>query len=304
MMIATPVGPRRPNRTADVRTIQSLLNRARGRVAGQEVLREDGIFGPRTAAAIARYQAQVLRFGKPDGVVDPGGPTLTALSRAPAGPRPAAPPPAPRPAGGAPATPAPRPAAGGKAGPGGISEATYVDIAARLGCETAAVKAVVETEVAIRGPYDSQGRPTILFERHKFHKHTNGRFAAAHPDICNATPGGYGRDSEQYPKLERAMALDRAAALKSASWGAFQILGENHVQAGHSTVEAFVAAMKKSLLLQVEAFIAFVRADRRLLSAIRNRNWSEFARIYNGPSYRKYRYDEKMRTNYQKYAAQ
>ncbi|RSV28676.1 N-acetylmuramidase family protein [Sphingomonas sp. ABOLH] len=304
MMIATPVGPRRPNRTADVRTIQSLLNRARGRVAGQEVLREDGIFGPRTAAAIARYQAQVLRFGKPDGVVDPGGPTLTALSRAPAGPRPAAPPPAPRPAGGAPATPAPRPAAGGKAGPGGISEATYVDIAARLGCETAAVKAVVEAEVAIRGPYDSQGRPTILFERHKFHKHTNGRFAAAHPDICNATPGGYGRDSEQYPKLERAMALDRAAALKSASWGAFQILGENHVQAGHSSVEAFVAAMKKSLLLQVEAFIAFVRADRRLLSAIRNRSWSEFARIYNGPSYRKYKYDEKMRTNYQKYAAQ
>ena len=55
---------------------------------------------------------------------------------------------------------------------------------------------------------------------------------------------------------------------------------------------------------QVEAFIAFVRADRRLLSAIRNRSWSEFARIYNGPSYRKYKYDEKMRTNYQKYAAQ
>ena len=44
--------------------------------------------------------------------------------------------------------------------------AVMSDIAARLGCETAAVKAVVETEVAIRGPYDSQGRPTILFERH------------------------------------------------------------------------------------------------------------------------------------------
>ncbi|MEH3040499.1 MAG: N-acetylmuramidase family protein [Sphingomonas paucimobilis] len=304
MMIATPVGPRRPNRTADVRTIQSLLNRARSRVPGLVVLREDGICGPRTAAAISHYQTQVLRFGKPDGVIDPGGPTLTALSRAPTGGRPAAPAPVLRPVSGSGPTPAPRSAADGRAGPGGISEATYVDIAARLECETAAVKALVETEVAIRGPYDSAGRPTILFERHKFHAHTNGRFAAAHPDICNATPGGYGRDSEQYPKLERAMALNRAAALKSASWGAFQILGENHVQARHSTVEAFVDAMKKSLLLQVEAFLAFVRADRRLLSAIRSRNWPEFARIYNGPSYKKYKYDEKMRTNYQKYAAQ
>lgn len=303
MAIAAPVGPDRPNRAADVRTVQMLLNRAGS--SGATPLRVDGVFGPRTADAITRYQAQSLRVSRPDGVVDPSGPTLSRLGRdhrgntTPTRPVPRQPARAPAPA--APSRTSPATAPQG-IGPGGLSEATYVDMAARLQCETAAIKAIVETEVAIRGPFDAQGRPTILYERHKFSKHTGGRYDAAYPDLSNPVGGGYGKFSEQYPKLERAMKLDSSAALKSASWGAFQILGENHVQAGHPTVEAFVAAMKSGILAQAEAFVAFVLADRSLLSALRARNWSTFARIYNGPAYRKFSYDDKMRSNYLKYA--
>ena len=281
-----------------------LLNRSGS--SGATPLRVDGVFGPRTADAIARYQTQSLRLSRPDGVVDPNGPTLNRLGRdhrgntTPARPVPRQPTRAPAPAA-APSRTAPAAAPQG-IGPGGLSEATYVDMAARLQCETAAIKAVVETEVAIRGAFDGDGRPTILYERHKFSKHTGGRYDATHPDLSNPVGGGYGRFSEQYPKLERAMKLNSSAALKSASWGAFQILGENHVQAGHATVEAFVAAMKSGILTQAEAFVAFVLANRTLLSALRARNWSTFARIYNGPAYKKFAYDDKMRSNYLKYA--
>ena len=294
-MIAFAVGERRPNRTADVRTVQQLLNRAGGMLPGQSKLDVDGNMGPLTSAAIKRYQQTVVHLSRPDGVVDPGGRTITMLSRRAAGPAPA-----PR------ATPAPAPSGGGgspgRAGPGGLSEDLYVEAASQLGCEVAAIKAVVKTEVDIRGAFDTSGRPTILFERHKFYKHTNGRFAQSNPDICNSVQGGYGRFSEQYPKLDRAIMLDRPAALKSASWGAFQILGENHVQAGHSTVESFVAAMKHSVAAQLKAFVAFVRGDGRLLTALRTRNWATFARIYNGPGYAKNEYDQHMRSNYQRFA--
>jgi peptidoglycan hydrolase-like protein with peptidoglycan-binding domain len=304
MAIVAPVGPQRPNRAADVRTVQMLLNRSGS--SGATPLRVDGVFGPRTADAIARYQTRSLRLSRPDGVVDPNGPTLNRLGRdhrgntTPARPVPRQPTRAPAPAA-APSRTAPAAAPQG-IGPGGLSEATYVDMAARLRCETAAIKAVVETEVAIRGAFDGDGRPTILYERHKFSRHTGGRYDATHPDLSNPVGGGYGRFSEQYPKLERAMKLNSSAALKSASWGAFQILGENHVQAGHATVEAFVAAMKSGILAQAEAFVTFVLANRTLLSALRARNWSTFARIYNGPAYKKFAYDDKMRSNYLKYA--
>src|SRR5262249_20105306 len=67
-------------------------------------------------------------------------------------------------------------------------------------------------------------RPQILFERHIFHKLTNGRHDAGNADISNATPGGYVGGAGEYQRLEKAIALDRDAALKSASWGVGQVM--------------------------------------------------------------------------------
>ncbi|MDD4881534.1 MAG: N-acetylmuramidase domain-containing protein [Gallionellaceae bacterium] len=67
-----------------------------------------------------------------------------------------------------------------------------------------------------------------MYERHYFHRLTNGKYSKKHPDISNSLSGGYGKFSAQYGKLERAFNLDPEAALKSASWGRFQIMGNNH----------------------------------------------------------------------------
>lgn len=179
-----------------------------------------------------------------------------------------------------------------------LTTSDYRRAAASLGCSVAAVVAVANVE-SPRGPFLDDGRPSLLFERHKFHKHTRGRFSAAHPDISSSKPGGYGAEgAHQHARMERAAKLDRDAALKSASWGAFQILGENHEQAGHRTLQAFVNAMYRSASSQLDCFINFIRNDSRLLAAIRGLQWATFARIYNGPAYRDNDYDVKMAREY------
>src|SRR5262245_45531080 len=82
-----------------------------------------------------------------------------------------------------------------------------------------AMWAVIQIESSGAG-YLPDRRPKILFERHKFHRATGGRFDNSHPDISNRKQGGYGAGgAHQYERLEEALALDRDAALSSASWG-------------------------------------------------------------------------------------
>ena len=99
-----------------------------------------------------------------------------------------------------------------------LTEQDFKNAAKELNCEIAAIKAVAEVESKSDGflPTDE---PVILFERHIFSKLTKGLFDKSHPNISNPTPGGYGTVSQQHKRLQAAVALDRNAALMSASWG-------------------------------------------------------------------------------------
>ncbi|WP_373880335.1 N-acetylmuramidase domain-containing protein [Martelella alba] len=100
--------------------------------------------------------------------------------------------------------------------------------------------------------------------------------------MSNPDSGGYGPTSEQYSKLLRAYALDKKSALKSASWGKFQILASNHVAAGYVSHEDFVFAISKSEKSQLKAFVSFIEADSVLLNSLRSKDWLSFAKRYNG----------------------
>jgi hypothetical protein len=169
--------------------------------------------------------------------------------------------------------------------------------AQRLGCQRAAVQAVAQTETK-RSAWDDAGRPTILFERHYFSKLTGRRFDHSHPDISNRTAGGYGRFAEQYSKLWRAAILNESAALESASWGSFQIMGSNYAASGFQSVADLVNAMLESEQRHLDAFVSFILASRALTNALRNLDWAAFARGYNGPDYQKNDYDRKIADAY------
>lgn len=167
--------------------------------------------------------------------------------------------------------------------PARMTNQDLVEAAKTLGCEEKAIHAVSQVE-APQGGFLVDGRPTILFESHAFHTATGGKYDAAHPGISTPTwvhnygPGG----SHQYDRLAEAMALDREAALCSASWGKYQIMGENFISAGYDNVEAFVADMVHSEAYQLDAFVAFLQntgIDKHLIA----KDWSAFARGYNGP---------------------
>lgn len=172
----------------------------------------------------------------------------------------------------------------------------------QLGCSVAAIKAVCAIE-APRGGFLQSGKPTILFERHIFSRLTGRKFDAAHPDISNPKAGGYLGGEREHDRLEKAMALDRNAALQSASWGRFQIMGFNAAAAGFKTLQAFINAMHAGEPEQLDAFVNFIKTNK-LDDELRELRWADFARKFNGPAYQINKYDSKLAVAYKQIESQ
>lgn len=176
------------------------------------------------------------------------------------------------------------------------SNAAYSAAAWLLRCEEATIRAVAEVEAGAAGAFLNHREPTILFERHLFHRLTGGRWDGHRvPNgmdtwslISDPSPGGYGPVYVQHQRLHEASQLNREAALMSASWGLFQILGSNHAAAGYPTLQRFVNAMYREVDDHLRAFTMFIRHDDRLVDALRGKDWSSFAYVYNGPATKGY----------------
>ena len=184
-----------------------------------------------------------------------------------------------------------------------LTEQDFVDAAKFLDCSVAAIKAVSHVE-APRGGFNPDGTPVTLFEGHKFYKYTDGKFAVQAPDLCFKvwTSKHYGKNWEQEQvRLQRAIKLDREAALKSASWGKFQVMGFNHSLVGFDAIQAFVNAAYKSEREHLMMFVKYVQVTG-LSPALRRQDWAGFARGYNGSAYAANNYDGKMADACKKFA--
>jgi hypothetical protein len=281
--IHASVGRDGVNQPDDVRIVQEFLNKHLQ--PSMQALDVDGIAGPKTIAAIEEFQQRVVQMIRPDGRVDPGGRTITALSSAPNDT-------SSSPALGLPAV----------CGGAGLTQADFKRAAEAVGCEVASLKAVTEVESSGRG-FLASGRPKILFEAHIFSRQTQHQYDATHGDISSRRPNRllYLGGEREYGRLEKAMALKRQAALESASWGLFQIMGFNYQSAGFSSVDAFVEAMFESEARHLEAFTSFLRSHS-LDAPLREKSWEDFARGYNGENYAANQYDVKLKAAYKKYS--
>lgn len=182
-----------------------------------------------------------------------------------------------------------------------LSDQDIIAAAHQLGVEPAVIYAVDEVESAGDG-FLADGRPKLLFERHVFSRETGHRHDGAFPGISNPTRGGYGSPgAHQYTRLHKAMELDRRAALRSASWGRYQVMGFNAELCGWPNVEAFVDAMTRSEAEHLSAFIGFCRAND-LVRHLATHDWRSFARGYNGPG-NVDEYGQRLAVAYRKHAA-
>lgn len=180
-------------------------------------------------------------------------------------------------------------------------------LANEFGLETAALLAVVETESAgvAFWKVGNFNKPAIRFEGHYFYARLSGAkrdeavrlgLAAEKAGVVK-NPSSY---SARYALLERARAFDENAALESTSWGLGQVMGAHWASLGYKSVKDFVAA-QNTIEGQVEAMLRFIKVNN-LIRHIKSKNWSAFAKAYNGPGYRKNNYHTKMADAYIRYS--
>jgi hypothetical protein len=278
MNITRSVGHNGKNVAADVGMIQLLLNLSAP--PGSVALVVDGKLTPATVEAIKIFQRNTLQLSQPSGFIEIDSPTLKSLLAAPRV-----------------RTLTQLPA--GKAAP--MADDDYDRAAKTLACEVAAVKAVSQVE-SRGGGFLTSGRPKILFEAHVFSRLTLHKHDAIFTDISSRywNRALYRGGENEYPRLMKAMLLDRGAALKAASWGRFQILALNYAPAGHATLDSFVGAMFQSEGAHLDAFVEFVKSTH-LVEALQKHDWATFARGYNGPAYAERHYDRRIKEEFERF---
>lgn len=166
-------------------------------------------------------------------------------------------------------------------------------LGARIGVGEDELHAFMDVEASGSG-FDAQGRPKMLFEPHVFFRNLAGAKRDAAVKTGLAYPKwrkGYPADS--YPRLIKAMAIDETAALKAASWGLGQVLGENHKMLGYETPQAMVIAFMADEEAHLEGVIAFLVASG-IDDDLKAHRWDMVARVYNGPGYRENDYAGRM----------
>jgi hypothetical protein len=155
-------------------------------------------------------------------------------------------------------------------------------------------------DVEASGAGFEEGRPKILFEPHRFSRATGHRFDQSHPTISYRawrTRPYPAKQADRYTQLLDAVALDVDAAFASASYGAFQILGENWKACGEDSPLDFALTEARGELGQLRHFTRFC-ASNGLVPHLRRKDWAAFARGYNGTAYKVNRYDEKLAAAY------
>ena len=164
------------------------------------------------------------------------------------------------------------------------------------------MKAIALVESSGSG-FQADGRPKILFEGVIFwwqlvHKGINPeQFVKGNEDILYSKWTNQFYSEDQYTRLNKAVLINSDSAYASASYGLFQIMGENFKEAGYSDVIEFVEAMKQSEVYQLQAVLSYL-SSRNMIQYLVSKNWDKFALMYNGPLYQKNNYAQKLQVAY------
>jgi peptidoglycan hydrolase-like protein with peptidoglycan-binding domain len=182
------------------------------------------------------------------------------------------------------------------------------DSADYLNVEIEAIKAVAKVESSGSG-FLSDGRPKILFEGHKFWKQLIKHKINPEEWIHNQykdvlyrvwTRKYYLGGAKEYTRLNKAKIIHPGAAMESASWGAFQILGLHWDMLGYGSINHFVAEMQRNEGEHLKAFVLYIQKNH-LSHWLGKKNWVAFANAYNGPAFRQNNYHTKMKEAYESF---
>ncbi|MCH5237449.1 MAG: N-acetylmuramidase family protein [Muribaculaceae bacterium] len=183
-----------------------------------------------------------------------------------------------------------------------LTDADFELVAKELDVEVAAIKAVVEIEAgkAMKG-FWGPGIPVINFDRTMYLKYRNKVASKAGAKGEKIPEGLKGYALREWTELINARKTNAQGANMGTFWGMFQIGGFNYKLCGCETVDEFVKRNAYSELEQLQLFAIFI-TKTGMVEFLRKKDWRNFARRYNGPSYEKRGYHTKMAKAYKKYS--
>lgn len=156
--------------------------------------------------------------------------------------------------------------------------------------------------------------PKIRWEGHYFYRRLEGdaRAEAVGRRLASRDAGGIGNPRDQnarYSLLHDARSLcekydlDPDLANECISIGLGQVMGAHWRRLGYRNAAHMLDVAQEGAAAQIDMMIRYVR-EWGLLDALRRGDWKELAHGYNGPGYRKNRYDEKLEEAAMRYAAE
>ena len=169
-------------------------------------------------------------------------------------------------------------------------------IAKRAGIPTRVLRAIRHVE--------SRGKPSaVRFEPHLFFRHR--------PDLRNQVPytpseRGYStvRSETNRQALEHAMTLDADSAIRSTSFGSYQVLGGHLLTAygndPHVAYNSFRQRPREASDLMVAAWFQDNKRARKYANTKPVPDFKNLARTYNGPNYHVHKYDEQLKVAWEK----
>ena len=188
-------------------------------------------------------------------------------------------------------------------------------ICSKLMIESASAHAVIATESAGSGFVN--GRLKIRFENHVFYRYWGKYYKADYNELFRFSSEklwtqhfarGLEKNSEwfsvhydqnsEWKTFEIASALNEAAAIKSISMGAPQLMGFHYAKLGFASPFDMYAAFSSSPRNQILCLFDFICSDSRMITAIQEKDWVTFAYFYNGPGQPE-KYGEYIRKRYQ-----
>lgn len=185
-----------------------------------------------------------------------------------------------------------------------ITQTELEGLALRLGDpSTARIRAVAKVEANGSGWF-TDGRPKILFERHKFWKWNDDTSAPKSTYFNYPSWGNYTTDADKnnindsYDKLLKACEYDPRAAFKAISMGAFQVMGEYHVAMGYVEPWDMLYACTHDEYNQYLLLVKYIEMNKMqskfLALSSKPDSCRLFAAGYNGKLYYKQDYHGKL----------
>lgn len=162
------------------------------------------------------------------------------------------------------------------------------------------ILAVAEVESAgkVFARVDGRNEPVIRWEGHYFDRRLTPeqRKKARAAKLASPKAGGIPNprsQADRWKLLNRAIEINARAAMESVSWGLGQVMGSHWELLGYASVDELVNEARRGADGQIALMVKFI-VKNGLKAKLKRGDWAGFARSYNGPAYKKNRYDTKM----------